>query len=191
MQSALQQPDLGSTKAGGVSPARIVAIDLRTHESKQYLYLLDNPATTGDANSEITALSNTRFLVDERDGTFGPFAQKTLYEIDVNGAGVTVAQKQPYVNAGMLVSRLDPTGKFFSHDKVEGVATADAGRTLYLSNDNDFGIDIIVVAPDGQWTVHQKALPTTGRTDNGEILKIDTTKLPAVLKTVTVTIHVR
>jgi hypothetical protein len=32
--------------------------------------------------------------------------------------------------------------------------------------------------------------PPTGQIDNGEILKIDTTKLPAVLKTATVTIQV-
>lgn len=223
MQSALQQPDLGSTKAAGVSPARIVTINLRTYQTKQYLYLLDNPATTGAANSEITALTNTKFLVDERDGAFEPFAQKNLNEVDINGAtdvsgltiggkspeafvgaagtnaalaalttaGVQVAQKQPSVNVGMLVSQLDPTGKFFGHDKVEGVATTDAGKTLYVSNDNDFGIDTIVVDPDGKWTVHQKVLPPTGKTDNGEILKIDTTKLPAVLKTVTVTVTVR
>jgi hypothetical protein len=223
MQSALQQPDLGSIKAASVSPSRIVTINLHTYQSKQYLYLLDNPATTGAANSEITALSSTRFLVDERDGNFEPFAQKTLYEVDTNGAtdvsgltvggkspeavagaagtnaalatltaaGVNVAQKQPYVNVGMLVSQLDPSGKFFAHDKVEGVATTDAGKTLYLSNDSDFGIDTIVVDPDGKWTVHQKVLPTTGQTDNGEILEVDTTKLPAVLKTVTVTIKVR
>ena len=165
---------------------------------------------------------STKFLVDERDGNFEPFAQKTLYEVDINGAtdvsgltiggkspeafvgadgtnaalaaltaaGVHVAQKQPYVNVGTLVSQLDPTGKFFAHDKVEGVATTDAGKTLYLSNDDDFGIDTIVVDPDGKWTVHQKVLPPTGQTDNGEILKVDTTKLPAVLKTVTVTINV-
>ena len=222
MQSALQQPDLGSTKAANVSPTRIVTINLHTYQTKQYLYLLDDPATTGDANSEITALSNTKFLVDERDGNFEPFAQKTLYEVDINGAtdvsgltiggkspeafvgtdgtnaalaaltgaGVHVAQKQPYLNVGTLVSQLDPSGAFFAHDKVEGVATTDAGKTLYLSNDDDFGIDTIVVDPDGKWTVHQKVLPPTGQIDNGEILKVDTTKLPAVLKTVTVTIHV-
>ncbi|MCW2548413.1 MAG: esterase-like of phytase family protein, partial [Mycobacterium sp.] len=222
MQSALQQPDLGSTKAANVAATRIVTINLHTFKTKQYLYLLDNPQTTGDANSEITALSDTKFLVDERDGNFEPFAQKTLYEVDINGAtdvsgltvsgkspeafvgtdttnvalaaltnaGDNVAQKQPSVNVGTLVSQLDPSGAFFSHDKVEGVATADAGRTLYLSNDDDFGVDTIVVDPNGKWTVHQKVLPPTGQTDNGEILKIDTTKLPAVLKTVTVTIHV-
>ncbi|MDX3073472.1 esterase-like activity of phytase family protein [Streptomyces sp. MI02-7b] len=223
MQSALQQPDLGSVKAGNVAPTRIVTVDLRTYRTKQYLYLLDNPASTGTANSEITALSGTKFLIDERDGAFEPFAQKTLYQVDINGAtdvsgltiggkspealvgtsgtnaalaaltgaGVNVAQKQPYVNVGTLVSQLDPTGAFFAHDKVEGVATTDGGRTLYLANDDDFGIDSIVVDPDGTWTVHQKTLPPTGRTDNGEILKVDTTKLPAVLKTVTVTVHVR
>ncbi|MGQ4516737.1 esterase-like activity of phytase family protein [Streptomyces sp. DW26H14] len=223
MQSALQQPDLGGTKAGDVSPTRIVTIDLHTYRTKQYLYLLDDPKTTGDANSEITALSGTKFLVDERDGGFEPFADKTLYEVDTNGAtdvsglriggkspeafvgddgtnaalaaltgaGVHVAQKQPYLNVGSLVSQLDPSGAFFAHDKIEGVATADAGRTLYLSNDDDFGIDTIAVDPDGTWTVHQKVLSATGRGDSGEILKVDTTKLPAVLKTVTVTVHVR
>jgi hypothetical protein len=223
MQSALQQPDLGSIKPGNVAPTRIVAINLRTFETKQYLYLLDNPANTGAAVSEITALSNTRFVLDERDGNFEPFAQKNLTVVDINGAtdvsgltigdkspeafvgkadtnpalaaltaaGVNVAQKQPYVNVGTLVSQLDPTGKFFGHDKVEGVATMDGGRTLYLANDDDFGIDTIVVDPDGKWTVRQKVLPPTGQADSGEILKVDTTKLPAVLKTVTVTIHVR
>ncbi|WP_345647579.1 esterase-like activity of phytase family protein [Streptomyces tremellae] len=222
-QSALQMPDLGSIKAGSVAATRIVTVDLRTYRTRQYLYLLDDPAATGDANSEITALSATKFLVDERDGGFEPFAQKTLYEVDTNGAtdvsgleiggrspealvgadgtdkalaaltgaGVQVAQKQPYLDVGSLLSQLDPAGGFFPHDKVEGVATADAGRTLYLSNDDDFGIDTIAVDPGGKWTVHQKTLPSTGQTDNGEILEVDTAKLPAVLKTVKVTVHVR
>jgi len=230
MQSALQVPDLGSTKASKVAVTRIITINLHTLQTKQYLYLLDNPATTGDANSEITALSDTKFLVDERDGNFAPFANKTLYEVDINGAtdvsnlqidgkspeafvatddtntalaaltaaGVHVAQKQPYLQIGTLVSQLDPTGAFFGHDKVEGVATTDAGKTLYLSNDDDFGIDYIGncgdAAPcteaDGSWAVHQKVLPGTGQEDDGEILAVDTTKLPAVLKTVTVTITV-
>jgi hypothetical protein len=222
MQSALQEPDLGTTKAANVAATRIVTIDLTTFKTKEYLYLLDSPATTGDANSEITALSNTKFLVDERDGNFEPFAQKTLYEVDLNGAtdvsgltiggkspeafigtdttnqalaaltgaGVQVAQKQPYLQVGTLLSQLDPSGGLFAHDKVEGVATSDAGKTLYLSNDDDFGIDTIAVDPDGTWTVHQKVLPSTGAVDSGEILEVDTTKLPAVIKTVTVTVHV-
>ena len=230
MQSALQVPDLGSTKASKVAVTRIITINLHTFQTKQYLYLLDNPGTTGDANSEITALSDTKFLVDERDGNFEPFANKTLYEVDINGAtdvsnllidgktpeafvgtddtntalaaltaaGVHVAQKQPYLQVGALVSQLDPSGAFYGHDKVEGVATTDAGKTLYLSNDDDFGIDYIGncgdAAPcpeaDGSWAVHQKVLPGNGQEDDGEILEVDTTKLPAVLKTATVTINV-
>ncbi len=223
MQSALQTPDLGSTKASKVAVTRIITVDLRTFQTKQYLYLLDDPATTGDANSEITALSNTTFLVDERDGNFEPGAHKILYEVSIKGAtdisnltidgktpegfvgtdgtsaalaaltqaGVQVANKQPYVEVGSLVTQLDPTGALFGHDKVEGVATTDGGKTLYLSNDDDFGIDTIAVDPDGRWTVHQKVLPATGQPDNGEILKVNVTKLPPVVKTATVTIHVR
>jgi Esterase-like activity of phytase/Bacterial Ig domain len=223
MQSALQMPDLGTTKASKVAVTRIITVDLRTFKTKQYLYLLDDPATTGDANSEITALSNTTFLVDERDGNFEPSAHKTLYEVSIKGAtdvsgvtidgktpeafvgtdgtaaalaaltqaGVHVAAKQPYLQVGSLVTQLDPSGKLFGHDKVEGVATTDGGKTLYLSNDDDFGIDTIAVDPDGMWTVHQKVLPATGQPDNGEILKVATTRVPDVLKSATVTIHVR
>jgi hypothetical protein len=39
--------------------------------------------------------------------------------------------------------------------------------------------------------VHQKVLPATGQPDNGEILKVNVTKLPPVVKTATVTIHVK
>ena len=223
MQSALQMPDLGSTKAAGVAATRIITIDLKTFATKQYLYLLDDPLTTGDANSEITAISDTRFLVDERDGNFEPGAHKTLYLIDLSKAtdvsGVTiagkspeayigtagtaaaqallaaasiqVAPKTPYLAIGDLVTRLDPTGALYAHDKVEGVATSDGGRTLYISNDNDFGIDTIVVDPSGLWTVHQKVLPPTGQVDDGVILKVDMTKMPAVVKTATVTLKVK
>ncbi len=57
MQAALQMPDLGATKASKVAVTRIITINLHTLQTKQYLYLLDDPLTTGDANSEITAPS--------------------------------------------------------------------------------------------------------------------------------------
>ena len=228
MQSALQMPDLvdasnKTIKAGNVAPTRIVTIDLRTYATKQYLYLLEDPQTTGDANSEITAISNTQFLVDERDGNFEPGAHKTLYLADISqateitglkiggkspeayvgaaktvdaqalltAAGVQVAAKGSYLALGDLVTELNPAGALFAHDKVEGVATIDGGRTLYISNDDDFAIDTIAVDPDGSWKVHQKILPSTGQPDFGEILKVDTTKLPAVVASGTVTIVVR
>ncbi|MEV6903507.1 esterase-like activity of phytase family protein [Amycolatopsis sp. NPDC051372] len=237
MQSALQQPDL-TKKPGNVTTLRIVTVDLRTHATHEYLYLLQDPDDTGTAVSEITALSSTKFLVDERDGNFEPGAFKKIYEIDLRGAtdigpkakvagaaydsvkggllvgdaqssidayvgkdtteeataglakvGITPVAKKLYVDLGALVTGFDPTGGFFGHDKVEGVATTDGGRTLVVSNDNDFGIDgLSNTAPP--YALHAKTLPN-GQQDDGEYLKIDTTKLPARVTTATVTIDVR
>jgi hypothetical protein len=87
MQSALQQPDLGGTSPKNIVPDRIVTYNLRTRATHEYLFLLDNPKTTGVAVSEITALSDTSFLVDERDGSFpGPGVYKKLWKISISGA---------------------------------------------------------------------------------------------------------
>jgi hypothetical protein len=215
---------------------RVVVVDLATYTTKQYAYLLDTPGTASDANSEITAISNTQFLVDERDGNANGGDKKTIYRIDIAGAtdltnqtpggktpeafvgngtsataaadllsaaSITPVAKAPYVQVGALAAQLDPTGHFYLHDKVEGVATNDGGRTLYISNDSDFGIDRIV-GPDGSvipapfsppWRVHQKAFALTGLPDRGVILKVDTTKLTspgsASTQTVTVTITIK
>jgi len=233
MQSALQQPDL-TKKPANVAPVRIVTYDLRTHATHEYLYLLDDPDENGGAVSEITALSNTTFVVDERDGAVEPGAFKKLVKIDLRGAtdvgpagpnydaakggrlingqsieahvgahdtapdladlakaGIKPVASALDVDLGSLLTQLDPTGGFFGHDKVEGVATTDGGRTLVLSNDNDFGIDGLA---DGSTTppfqLHAKTLPN-GQQDDGEYLAIDTTKLPALTSTATVTITVR
>jgi hypothetical protein len=58
--------------------------DGHTHE---YLFLLDEPATTGVANSEITALSDNTFLIDERDSGFpSATGYKKLGEVNLEGA---------------------------------------------------------------------------------------------------------
>jgi hypothetical protein len=236
MQSALQQPDLTS-KPGNVAALRIVTYDLKTHLTHEYLYLLDDPKTNSGAVSEITALSPTRFLVDERDGNPEPGAYKKLFEIDLAGAtdigpnagvtgalydglkgglligaaaktveayvgtddtatatadlvgvGIKAVSKVLDVDLGALLTTLDPAGGFFGHDKIEGVATTDAGRTLVISNDSDFGIDGVTnAAPPYQ--LHAKLLPD-GRQDDGEYLSIDTAKLTYPASTATVTIFV-
>ncbi|MGX7678098.1 esterase-like activity of phytase family protein [Jatrophihabitans sp. DSM 45814] len=238
MQSALQQPDLpASVKPANVTTLRIVTYDLKSHATHEYLYLLDNPKTNAGAVSEITALSNTTFVVDERDGKFEPNAFKKLFKIDISGAtdvgpkatvpaatynaslggllvgptpqsidafvgasdtatattalasvGIKPVSKVVDVDLGGLLSKLDPTGGFFGHDKVEGVATTDKGKTLVVSNDNDFGIDGVAntAAP---WTLHEKVLPN-GQQDDGEYLAIDTTKLSNPVSTATVSIFV-
>jgi hypothetical protein len=225
MQSALTQPDLAGAKTALITATRIVTIDLKTKAMHEYLYLLDDPANhAGNANSEITAISNTKFLVDERDGNVGAGAFKQLYLIDLSGAtdvlgsgdpkgflingksidafvgqantaaalkllkdaGVTPVGKAPYLDMGSVVTQADPSGFFFGHDKIEGVATTDGGQTVYLSNDSDFGIDRTNEAV-GPYTLHQKTLPN-GKADDGEVLAVDVSKLPLVLGVATVTI---
>ncbi|MFT3864918.1 MAG: esterase-like activity of phytase family protein [Solirubrobacterales bacterium] len=87
MQSALNQTDLEGANAKKDTPTRIVTYNLKTHATHEYLFLLDEPATNGVANSEITALSNNTFLIDERDGNF-PSAggYKKLWKVSLEGA---------------------------------------------------------------------------------------------------------
>ncbi|HVX47237.1 MAG TPA: esterase-like activity of phytase family protein [Mycobacteriales bacterium] len=234
MQSALQTPDL-TDKPGNVAPLRIVTYDLKSRATHEYLYLLDDPKDNDTAVSEITAVSNTDFIVDERDGDFEPGAYKKLFSIDISSAtdvgphargtydaakggllmgpkhesieafagdhktatvqsdlraaGIRPVTKSLRVDIGRLVTGLDPTGAFFGHDKVEGVASIDHGRTLVVSNDNDFGID--GVSNDSPpYTLHAKILPN-GQQDDGEYLAIDTTRLHQPARTGTVTITVQ
>jgi hypothetical protein len=235
MQSALQQPDL-TVKPGNVTTLRIVTYQLRTGATHEYLYLLDNPDQTGTAVSEITALSGSTFLVDERDGKFPPGAYKKLWKIDISGAtdvgpaaklpgstydgkaggllvagttldalvgkqdtvtaaatlaraGVTPVRKSPFLDVAGLLATLDPQARFFSHDKLEGVAVLHGGRTVVISNDSDFGIDA-VVGTTVPYQLHAKVSPTTGRPDDGEFLAVDMARLPARTSTATVTVVV-
>ena len=103
-------------------------------------------------------------------------------------SGITPVAKSLDVDLGGLLTTLDPTGGFFGHDKVEGVATTDGGKTLVVSNDNDFGIDGVTNAAP-PFPLHAKILPN-GQQDDGEYLAIDTTKLGDPTSTATVSIFV-
>jgi len=234
MQSALMTPGLeGSAKS--VPLTRIVTVNLASKAIKEYLYPLANPAETKVAVSEITALSNTEFLVDERDGELQPGANKKIYVDDISNAtdvgpnaavpggvyradagglqvdgkpietlvgvstdaaatdklkalGITVAAKTLKLDLGALLIELNDKGEFFGHDKIEGLATPDGGKTLMIANDSDFGLAGI----DSQtppFKLKPKKL-ANGRPDTGEFLVVDTTKLPAKTQTVTVSIRV-
>jgi hypothetical protein len=85
MQSALKTPGLeGAAKS--VAFTRIVTVNLATKAVSEYLYPLADPQETKVAVSEITALTNTTFLVDERDGKLQPGADKKVYVTDIAGA---------------------------------------------------------------------------------------------------------
>ena len=158
MQAALIQ----DAKLGGDAAKllRIVTIDILSGHTHQYAYLL----TTGSGVSEITAINNHEFLVDERDGkgleggdnsTSNKAKVKQLFKIDLSGAvdissmdGTTAASnavsKTPFLN---LVSLLTANGIAADHipSKIEGIAFgpdvkqgASTLHTLWVSNDNDF-----------------------------------------------------
>jgi hypothetical protein len=51
----------------------------------------------------------------------------------------------------------------YTHDKAEGVTITDGGRTIAVSNDDDFG-----VTDDGNGHLIQKVLPS-GAIDHNEV----------------------
>src|SRR5262249_37149202 len=187
MQSALKQPDSGHADPLTIPITRIVTYRLATGEVHEYLYLLDDPATNHTVISEIAALSNTSFVVDERDANFPPRAYKKLWQIDLTGAtdvgprntvagasydaarggllidgrtleaqlvgqdaraaaatlaqhGITPVSKTLALDLGGLLDTLDAHGRFFGHDKIEGLIVDTASHRITISNDSDFGV---------------------------------------------------
>jgi len=187
MQAPLENPSPAGVR--NISRAtRILFRHMTTGETREYLYLLD--AATLQGNSEILALSATRFLVIERDGLFlggtPAAAMKKIYEIDITGAtdistagalgatpisGRTLEQATvtELAAAGFVpVTKklaVDLVALGYPHDKPEGLALAPGGM-LFVVNDDDFG----VVSQDGG--LGQKILPTTGRPDGVAVWQI-------------------
>ena len=150
MQAALIQDAATAAKL-----LRIVSIDIASGTTHEYAYLL----TTGSGVSEIVALNQHEFLVDERDGKGrgdGSNAKfKQIFKIDLANA-VDVTNMDGSTAAANAVSKslfLDVvqvlTANGITTDqipaKLEGLALgADVkqGRTtthtLWLANDNDF-----------------------------------------------------
>jgi len=234
MQSALKTPSLeGSAKS--VPLARIVTVNLATKAVKEYLYPLANPQETKVAVSEITALSATTFLVDERDGELQPGGDKKIYVADISQAtdvgpgatvpggvyradsgglqvdgepietlvgvstdaaaieklktvGIATATKTLKLDLGAMLVELNAKGEFFGHDKIEGLATPDGGKTIVIANDSDFGLAGLETDKP-PFALKPKTL-ANGTPDTGEFLVVDTAKLPAQTHTVTVSIRV-
>lgn len=91
MQSTMYNP---GSAVKDLDITRMVTVNLETGEIGQYLYQQEK---TQNSNSEIVALSNTEFLILERDGSFlfggpngtdaaTPDAQKQVYRIDISNA---------------------------------------------------------------------------------------------------------
>lgn len=168
MQTALIQ----DFNQGGAAAnlLRIIAIDVASGATHEYAYLL----TTGSGVSEILAINNHEFLVDERDGRGRGGASdgssndarvKQFFKIDLEGAqdvsdedGLTAAThavtKTLFLN---LVTALTGNGIAANRipAKIEGIAFGPDVRvdrdtrihTLWISNDNDFLLQTADVPP--------------------------------------------
>jgi hypothetical protein len=143
---------------------RIVTIDLSSGATHEYAYKL----TDGSGVSDIVAVNNHQFLVDERDGsgladtplltdTASPAGVKKLYLIDLNGAVDVSNISGPNADLSAyavsktffldIVAKLTAAGinSYFIPSKIEGVAigqdvviNGETKHTLFIANDNDF-----------------------------------------------------
>ncbi|MBO9575427.1 MAG: esterase-like activity of phytase family protein [Sphingobium sp.] len=151
MQAALIQDAKAAKKL-----LRIVTVDVDTGATHEYAYKLGD----GSGVSEIVALNDHQFLVDERDGAGlggdpagNPFV-KRLYLIDIAGAtditamdGATALthavtkSASPFLDVGTaLISALGITANQVP-SKIEGLAFGydiDGMHTLWVTNDNDY-----------------------------------------------------
>jgi hypothetical protein len=158
MQASLIQDTLGTNANPNL--LRIVTIDIATGTTHEYGYLLH----AGTGVSEIVAINDHQFLIDERDGKGlgdGSKAKsKLLYSIDLTGAqditnltgNAAAALAVPSNKVANLVDILTDPGLGANAlttsqipSKIEGLAFGEdvtyggtGYHTLYVANDNDF-----------------------------------------------------
>lgn len=143
---------------------RLVTVDLKSGVTHEYAYKL----TDGSGVSEIVAVNDHQFLVDERDGsglgelpsitdTASKAVVKKLFLIDLAGATDVTAIAGPSADLSAyavsktlfldIVAKLTAAGvdSYLIPSKIEGVAfgpDVEVGgvtkHTLYIANDNDF-----------------------------------------------------
>jgi hypothetical protein len=178
---------LDNPKAAGRASrlTRIFTFDPATGRTRQFVYVLEKVGVT---HNGLTAISNTQFLILERDDKFpgdsaDPSTFKRVYRIDLSQAtdisdsangpggrlfnGKTLEELTPGelaangivpVSKTLVVDLLDPV-LAYPHNKPEGLALIDR-FTIAVSNDDDFGI-----TDDGNGGIFTKVLPLTGQPD--------------------------
>ncbi|ESP90675.1 esterase-like activity of phytase family protein [Pseudoalteromonas luteoviolacea] len=136
MQSTLYNPDK-TVKALNIT--RIVTVNLKTKQIGQFLYKQEKAQ---NSNSGIVALSNTEFLVIERDGAFyeqNPEAMKRIYKINLEGASdleqiaeTTDLTQDP--NLGLLIAgkTLEQTVQESGWDTLSTHAITPVSKSLVL-----------------------------------------------------------
>ena len=196
MQFPLYNPSSAAVSNSLVT--RILTFDIATGATKQFVYLIEKANL--QANSEIAAITNTTFLVLERDGEYGTDANKStlfkrVYKIDLTGAtdisdpangangklygGKTVEELK--TAAALQANGIVPVSKTLALDlatETNPVYPHDKAEGLALisptllavSNDDDFGVT-------GTGTYVAKILPATNTIDKNRVYFI-TLKAP-------------
>lgn len=188
MQFPLYNPSAAAISGSLVT--RILTYDIATGTSKQFVYLIEK--STLQAVSEITAITNTTFLVIERDGEFATSANKStvikkVYKIDLTGAtdisdvadgvggklfnGKTVEELK--TTDVLQTNGIIPVTKTVVSDLVNDITTSYPhdkaegiaiinSTMIAVSNDDDFGVF-------GLGTYASKILPATNSVDRNRI----------------------
>ncbi|MBO0929431.1 esterase-like activity of phytase family protein [Fibrella aquatilis] len=188
MQFPLYNPS--SAAISGSLVTRILTFDIATGATKQFVYLIER--STLQAVSEITAITNTTFLVLERDGEYGTEANKAtlfkrVYKIDLSGAtdisdpangangklygGKTVEELK--TAAALQTNGIVPVSKSLVLDLATDVSPIYphdkaegmallSPTLLAVSNDDDFGVT-------GTGTYVAKILPATNAVDKNRV----------------------
>ncbi|WP_392534958.1 esterase-like activity of phytase family protein [Nostoc sp. C117] len=190
----LQSPLL---QDGGTNGAytRIVKIDIETGATQEYAYQLDNIGTAAKPKyptvSEILAISDRQFLVDERDGKgLGDGSKavfKKIYRIDLTNAPEVSNITGESNLASKAISKtlfLDVVAALTQNGikeedipaKLEGLAFGEdvfinrvKKHTLFIANDNDF---LGTLAPD---TNHPTSVDNPNKFF---VFAVDSTDLP-------------
>ncbi|WP_319764251.1 esterase-like activity of phytase family protein [Maridesulfovibrio sp.] len=184
MQSTMRNPNKSVQK---LDATRIVTIDPQTGAVSQFLYKQEK---TANSNSEIVAVSPTKFLVIERDGKFlnkDAKAQKHVYLIDlstgtdlekVSGNGLKQDEKLGLLINGMTVEQavqkggwemleaagIKPVSKKLVVDMVKEVGYPhDKMEGLWLINETTLGVlnDDDFASWSTKGKLHQKMLNDT------------------------------
>jgi len=194
-----------------------VPVNLATKAVKEYLYPLANPAETKVAVSEITALSNTQFLVDERDGELQPGGNNVpggVHRADAGGSqldgkpvetlvgvssdvaaidklrslGVTVASKPLKLDLGALLTELNDRREFFGQRQDRRPRRPGRRQDARRRQRQRLRAGLHRVAD----TAVQAQAEGAGqwRPDTGEFLVVDCTKLPPQTRQQTVSVMV-
>lgn len=169
VQSPLRNPTtLTNSALNALRNVRVVEFDLATRATRQFLYVMDNPASVNaddsraDKIGDAVAMPGGGFLVVERDDDAVPAdlpAQitKRVYAFNLTGATDITAKDTLYAGksldqmttAELTAVGVTPLAKVLHVDlaqagydrvqKVEGLAYVDAD-TIAVINDNDFGV---------------------------------------------------